>query len=657
MRRFFYAKMAVQNIRKNSQTYTPYLLTCICAVSMFYIVSTLANDPSAGSTTSTILKLGVWVIAIFSVLFLFYTNSFLMKRRKKEFGLMSVLGMEKRHIARIITLETLFVFCASILLGLGVGVLFSKLAHLVLLALLKVDYKFGFSLSFGSMRTSLLLFGGIFVLLLLSSLVQIGRAHPIELVHGGEVGEREPRARWLIALLGLIALGAGYYISVTTEEPIAVIMLFMVAVILVIIGTYLLFIAGSIALLKLLRRKKGYYYKLNHFISVSGMMYRMKQNAAGLATICILATMVLVMISSTAALYFGIEDSLDSRHLRELTFGSSQYSNEDVVAANKAAHTALDEMGLEAENLISYRVLSCWGFLVDDTLEFEGTHYNSDNDNSINLIVIHIDDYNKYAAAPVVLDDSSALLCTSQKEYGRDTLNIAGYRLDIREGHEAIEMFSTGLMSYSDSGQKYTLVVSDWSIIEGIKEENGSASISYQFGFDLDADDETQKEAAIAVGTALVHAGITSHYYTTRASNRTDFLETYGGLFFLGLFLTFVFLLATVLIIYYKQISEGYDDSRRYAIMQKVGLSRRESKRAINSQILMMFFLPLIMACIHMAFAFPALVRMLSAIDLNSTSLFALTTVISVAVFSVFYMLVYKLTAGVYYRLVESERR
>ncbi len=313
MGKLFFPKLALTNLKKNYRTTLPFIITCLLTVMMFYTISALANnttliDMGGGENMMEMLSVGTWVIGIFAVIFLFYTNSFLMKRRKREFGLFHILGLERKHIAILLTLETTFTFGLSLLLGLAIGLLFNKLLFLLLLKLIHYDLKLGFQVSWQSMGLTLAVFLGVFVLTLLYNLITIMRSKPIELLHSESMGEREPKTKILLTILGFITLGAGYAISLGVKRPLDALYLFLLAVILVIIGTYLLFTAGSIFILKRLRSNKGYYYKTNHFISVSGMMHRMKQNAAGLATICILSTMVLVVVSTTVSLYFGIDD-------------------------------------------------------------------------------------------------------------------------------------------------------------------------------------------------------------------------------------------------------------------------------------------------------------------------------------------------------------
>ena len=319
-----YARLARMNIQKNRKIYLPYILTCVGMVMMFYIVSFLATDKEVGSIAGggmlqTLLRFSMGVIAVFALVFLFYSNSFLMKRRRKELGLYNMLGMGKRHIAQVLLWESAMVAAVSLASGLAAGILLSKFSQLVMLRLVDKAASFDFSVSGFAVIVTLALFAGLFFLILLNSLRQVRFSSAMELLRGGSAGEREPRANYVLALLGAGLLGAGYWLALTVVNPVEALVWFFVAVILVILGTYLLFISGSVALLKLLRRNRRYYYQTNHFVSVSGMFYRMKRNGAGLASICILSTMVLVMISSTTCLYLGADDALRERFTRNIS--------------------------------------------------------------------------------------------------------------------------------------------------------------------------------------------------------------------------------------------------------------------------------------------------------------------------------------------------
>ena len=661
MRKRFYLRLALDNIRHNRQTYLPYLLTCIGTVAMFYILRALSVNEGVqamrgGYVLAGLLEMATWVVGFFAVLFLFYTNRFLIRRRKKEFGLYSVLGMEKRHLLRVVFWETGLVAAAGIVLGLAAGVILNKLAFMALLRIFAEEIPLGFEISFGSMGVTAALFAAIFLLLFFSSLFQVQKASPIELLRSAEVGEREPKTRWLLALLGVLTLGGGYYLAITTENPVAALSGFFIAVILVIIGTYCLFTAGSIAVLKLLRRSKRYYYKTRHFVPVSGLLYRMKQNAAGLANICILSTMVLVMISSTLSLYLGEQDILQQRYPRSITLSLRVYDEEAAEAMHTLVDDTLAQAGLTADNESELTYLSFGAlrrgdqFLVDTDM----ASFNTMND-VYNLVFIPLDEYNRSTGENRILGEGEALLYANRKPYEPDTLSVLGETFAIRE---KLSSFSGINEVSANIASTHYLIVKDMQTVERLEALQKEAYAEHAsfiervYGFDLPGDDE--QDTLLIYGNLLERAGDFGFNgrIECRQSEREDFLGTFGGLFFVGILLGILFLMATILIIYYKQVSEGYEDRSRYRVLQQVGMTRTEVRQSIRSQVLLVFFLPLITAGIHVAAAFPAISRMLALFNLTNTWLFFWCTAICFVIFAVFYAIVYLLTARTYYRLV-----
>lgn len=654
-----YARLARQNVLKNKQTYLPYLFTCICCVTMFYVICYLQENTS-GSTISMVLATGIFVMIIFSFLFLFYTNSFLMKRRKKEFGLYSVLGMEKRHIASVMLFETIYVYLCAILGGILFGILFSKLVHLILINLLRFPVNFEITLSVSAIQQCLVLFTLIFFVLLLYSLIQVVRSKPVELIREAQSGEREPKANWLSALCGILSLGAGYWISITTREPFRILSFFFIAVILVIVGTYLLFRAVSIVVLKLLRKNKRYYYQANHFISVSGLIYRMKQNANGLATVCILSTMVLVMISSTTALFFGMEDSIQGEYPQDITV---RYSFCDQVQADEAYQLTIDTVsahGVTPEEVYRAHLLSL-------TMLREGASFSLVQSNTLagiaEINVLSAEEYARFSGESVSLQADEALLFTGGIAYGEASLSLFEKTFSVTEYPQQIAQLP---YSGSEIYPVYYLVVSDLQTVYDLGMQTGRypelSDLYLYVGINANLDMQAESDLSADISYQLRNGDFGARYQRLTRSyhinsqqvQRSEFLDLYGGLFFLGLFLGFVFMLAMVLIIYYKQISEGYDDQRQYAIMRKVGLDRRETTRAIRSQLLTMFFLPLVTACLHMLAALPAISKILTVLRLNNTLLFLQTTLVSMGVFALFYIVVYSITARAYAKLVHN---
>jgi len=662
MNRLFFPKLAVTNIRKNGKFYFPYILTCIGTVAMFYIMCTITFDegikkmPGADSL-SFILKLGCIVIAVFSVIFLFYTNSFLIKRRKKELGLYNILGMEKRHIAKIMFFETLIVAMAGIIGGILSGVLLNKLVLLCLFKLINFSVPMGFYISGMGIIYSLALFCSIFLLALLFNLMQIKLSNPIELLRGGNVGEREPKTKWLLTLTGIGCLSAGYYIALTIESPLEAMLFFFIAVLLVIIGTYCLFTSGSIFVLKMLRKNKSYYYQARHFTSVSGMIYRMKQNAVGLANICILSTMVLVMVSTTVSLYAGVEDALSSRYPTDVLV-TAKYTSDSFDGAGMLAsiENTVKEQKRSMSGLKEYQYLTFTATRnVDEfLLGTNNSYYASSNI----FCFLTADEYSRLKGiGPVKLAENEVLIySTGAHIYSSLKLQDQEYKIKGQlDSFPALDDYSTYLMNIH-----YVVVGSDAAmkkIYEAQKKSYGklASSMSYDISFDMDGTKDEKIACATAIQNTIAY-GIKGNFESIRLDSKQlsagEIYTFYGGFLFLGIFLGLLFLMATVLIMYYKQISEGYDDKERFEIMQKVGMSRDEIKGTINSQILMVFFLPLITACIHIAFAFKIITKLLAVIYLTNVTLFACCSVGTVLIFAAIYGIVYALTAKVYYRIV-----
>lgn len=669
MRKLFYAKLAANNLRKNAKSYMPYLLTCIATVSMFYIMVALSMEQRlfnmpGGDTVQFCLYLGRYVIGIFAVIFLFYTHSFLLKSRKKEFGLLNILGMEKKHLAKMMLLETVYTAVISIVLGLLFGLLLYKLIHLGLLKLIGMSAVPDFYVSLPAMRITLLLFGAIFVLTLVHALWQVQLARPVELLKGGQTGEREPKTKALLAMLGVLCLGGGYWISVTTYDPLLAFIWFFVAVVLVILGTYCLFTAGSIALLKRLRKNKRYYYQTNHFISVSGMMYRMKQNAVGLANICVLSTMVLVMVSATTALYIGVDDALNTRYPHTISVAHTADTDEASRAEiDERVASALSSQGVTAKRFTQYAYVLVNAMREEDTFTTSIADFVA-SASIYNLCFLSAEDFGGMIGFNIALASNEVLIYGNRGSYGYDafTLNGIPYVVSTQAGDYPLLNMNGGYNA--DVIPTYYIVMENLDTFAercaqrtatfGGEEARAQYTTQYYVGIDMDAPDEQ----CIAVSAALTQALADQPRVSVeaRADKKQAFYSLYGGLFFLGLFLAILFILATVLILYYKQITEGHEDKERFIIMKNIGLSRRQIKRTVHSQMLILFFLPLATAFVHIAFAFPMITRMLAMLNLTNVSLFALCTIGAAAVFAAFYAFVYGLTTKVYDRIVGDAR-
>ncbi|CDD49592.1 predicted permease [Firmicutes bacterium CAG:308] len=663
MSKTFYFRLAFDNLKKNAKMYIPFVFSCILTIMMYYMVSSLSMNPNmmnmiGGDVMQQILSLGIYVITVFAVIFLFYTNSFLIKRRKREFGLFNILGMEKKHLSIVIALESMIVFLVSMVLGIGIGILLDKAFYLLIAKMLNASIALGFYISYQSIVNSIILFLIIFVLMYLFSLIQINLSNPIELLHGDQHGEKEPKTKWLLALIGLICLGTGYYMSVSIQDPVTAFAFFMVAVILVVIGTYMLFTAGSIVILKLLRKNKRYYYKTNHFISVSNMIYRMKQNAVGLGNICILSTMVLVMLSTTISLWVGMNDIIETRFPRDITVSINSVDSNQALYTIDDMNYAIEQAGIQTEDELVYRTLSVSAFNQGNTYTFGNENMSlQDISNVVVLYFITLDDYNRTEGTNVSLAPDEVLVFPSGKQFDHKTIDIASNTFKVKGILDSIKADS----NYSANLQNSMFVVVDSMdtlfMIDDLQKQAYGDNASYihtSYDFNLSKlEGMSVKEATDAL-IANYPGDTTYMMVDTQEGNYEDLLSLYASFLFIGIFLSFLFIMATVLIMYYKQITEGYEDKKRFEIMQKVGLDKREVKKTINSQVLTVFFLPLVVAAIHIVFAFPMIEKMLRLLYLDNTNLYIMTTVICFGVFALVYVLIYFLTSKVYYGIVRN---
>ena len=646
MNKLFYFRLAAQNLRKNGKFYIPYLLAGIGNVMMFYIMVYLRTNPAMENHESLgiVLGLGTVVIAIFSSVFIFYTNSFLMKRRKKEIGLFNILGMEKKHIACVLSAETLYTALISIGGGIGLGILFSKLFLLLMTKIMGYGVEFGFSVSAIGVASTAAVFCAIFFLTLLYNLGRIHLSKPVELLSSSSVGEKEPRVKWPIAFFGVVTLAAGYILALKIETPTTAFLMFFAAVILVIIGTYCLFCACSIAVLKMLRKNKGFYYKLKNFTTVSGMMYRMKQNAAGLAAICILSTMVLVTISTTVSLYMGRNDMVTSMYPREICSNSTAAENAPAVQDAFAQSTRA--LGLEIKNPIAGRSRSLNVISVDGSYEDAPASVSSGEVVAVSLVPLS--DYNSTFGTNFQLASGEALAYPTGNFVLSDTVTLGGQAVHIAQRLDESPYIGSGNYTAITG---LILVVPDEEATSLYRAMGGTQEqFAYSAAFDVDATPEQIAALQEDLWTRL--NGICGIY--ARSELYTEWNAMYGSFLFLGIFLGCLFLMATVLIIYYKQISEGYEDHDRFRIMQQVGMSRREVRQTINSQVRMVFFLPLAVAALHILMAFSMIRKLLLLFSLTDVKLFALCTVGTLLIFSAIYALVYSFTAKTYYKIVRS---
>lgn len=670
MRKGIFSKLAIQNIRNNKSTYIPYMITCIFCIAMIYMMEFLRDCPTLdqavrhAAEVRMILSTGEIIVIIFCVIFLIYSNSFLMKRRQKEIGLYNVLGLEKAHIGIVMLLETII----TTVISLTAGILGSKLALLLLLRLLHIPAVLGFYTSLKGIVICMVMFGGIFLLILFLNLAKIRLNRPVELLHGNNTGEKEPKAKWLMALIGFVCLGIGYYLAITTESPISAISIFLLAVILVMAGTYLLFTAGSIVILKFLRRRKKFYYKTGNFISISGMLYRMKQNAVGLASICILSTGVLLMISMTVSIYFGMNDIMVNRYPYDTDLSITSVSEEECQTAIDAFEKAISDNAVPVDKKAEEIYLTIISHFDNGQIQIAEPNTLRDSASVLTLSLVRQSEYEKLTGTDPALQDGKILAWASNIFEKSDSLTVNDSVFSVKKWLADSPLTCGRDIVYGNA--VFVVTDSDFEKFDKMRTEmykDASSSpagqdLTVHLGLDITGSDSTK----IAYGTPVLDAikalkdngQLSDNSWITsgiRAQEYDSYYADNGSLLFIGIFLGSLFLMGTAMIIYYKQISEGYEDQNRFEIMQKVGLSHREVRSSIRRQILMVFFLPLLMAMLHISMAFPLIRRMLLLFGMTNTKLFIGCTAGTVLIFALVYGLIYIMTAKSYYHIVERK--
>ena len=661
-----YFKLAKTNLSNNKPFYIPYIISSIITVAMLYMMSFLSDNKGLNKIMGAD-RLGVGIIVIFSYIFLFYTNSFIIKRRKKEIGVYNILGMEKRHLSKVLFVETIYSAIISLVCGIIVGIAFSKFILMVLYGIIGIHKTVEFFVNIHGIILCVVSFGILFLLTFLYNFMQIKLANPIELLRGTSVGEREPKTKILMTIIGVVCLAIAYYIAITTENPLNVLTLFFVAVLLVIIGTFALFTAGSIALLKLLRNNKKFYYNKRHFMAVSGMLYRMKQNAAGLASICILSTMVLVVISTTVSMYVGIQDELMARYPNDVCV-TVDY-NSVIDKSSEIEKAIFDEIdSAEVKNKKAFSYLSVFVGQKGDNFTTDKEHLSFQN--SYLFYILSKDDFikrdNSFKDKIGNISKGEAVVVLNKK-YDKKDIKIFGKNYKVNKSFEHMEDNDLYMIS-TLNGLGYIILDNDESVQElyDMQEKmlgKGANYYTNKIRFDFKSGNKKQKAAAYKKIDNAVKKyfkenkndkkEISSYWVESRQENEQNFYLLYGGLFFLGIFLGTMFLMVTVMIIFYKQITEGYDDRERYQILEKVGMSSREVKDTIKSQIRIVFVLPIFAAAVHVTAAFPMVNRILKMLNLNNEKLFAGCLAATIIVFAVIYYLVFKVTSRTYYKIVK----
>lgn len=658
----FYSKFALNNLVKNKRFILPYIFSAIFTIASFYILTSLSLGknldklPQGISATKQVLSLGVIVIAIFSAIFLFYTYSFLIKRRVREFGLYSVLGMTKKQIARILILETIFIAVITLVFGLAFGLLFDKLMLLVLLKLFTAGVSFGFVITPIAVFLTILLFGGIFFLLLIYTVIKISRLKIVALLKEENNGEREPKARFILAILGLGLTGYGYYLAQTIQNPIKAITMFFIAVLAVIFGTYLIFMAVSITVLKLMKNNKTFYYKPKNFISVSGLLYRMKRNAIGLANICILSTMVLVTMGTTSALYAGSEEAYNTRFPRDIIVNGYRSTEGKLTEIEKNVKKATQDAGVEAKDLVSYNMLNVVGRLNGTEISYEAGNVGS-LDKLRTVVVIELKDYNKVSKEQKTLNTGETLLFIDKKgKYEANEITVQGVNLKIKE---KLTDFPGALgTAAANAFDTYYVVVKDNTDVKKIESalkkklnmSDEEGEVYNYVGFNIS--DKTKEAKVIENFKQLEKEGNIN--IEGKAENETNFKGFYASFLFIGVFISMIFVVSQVVIMYYKQISEGYEDKDKFGIMRKVGLTDRQIKQSIRSQVLMIFFAPLAIATLHTVVAYPFIEKILKLFLATDNNVFLIALAVTIAVFAVFYLIVYLITSRIYYRIIKE---
>ena len=651
MKRGLYFRLAATGMSKNKKFYFPYIFTCFCMVMMYF------------------LEMGTPVIAVFSWILLYYTNSFLIRRRQKEFGLYHILGMGKRELVKILIWENLMTAVISIAGGLLGGILFSKLAELAAVRIVGNHLGYKMTIEPKAIYYTVSLFLAIFAVILLRMLIFIFRTKPVDMLKSETAGEKPPKANWILAIVGLIILAGAYWIAVSIEEPMEAMLWFMVAVLMVIVATYLLFIAGSVAFCRLMQKKKNYYYKTRHFVSISSMVYRMKRNGAGLASICILSTMVLVMVSSTVCLYASIEGNLAKGYPQqfsvEMASGSSLEDKDREEKLKETVGQTINENKIKLKETKEYHILSTACVKTDEGIKFE--HENIKSLDSLKMLyILTVADYNRLTGENLSLEKNELYVYLPDEAYEKDTFQVEGCGNWKNKGTPDNQFICGDDVETLNSG--VYLIVPDEAVMDqfeaaqrAVYGENASSE-KLCYAFDTDLSEEGQVSLVSELQNNISTLQLQDEQFpmvnvNARAVSKSDYYALYGGLFFLGILLGSVFIFGMILIIYYKQITEGYEDQGRFSILMKVGMTRKEVRQSINSQVMTVFFLPLAMAGMHTAFSFPIIRKILKMFAMNDEKLLILVMICCYLAFAVFYAAVYLLTSREYYKIVSRDEK
>ena len=660
MKTGFYSRLAADGIRKNKRIYFPYILMCVVLIAMYYIVSFLQytdtiSDIVGVKTIRFTLNLGGWVLAVFSCVFLFYANAFLMRNRKKEFGLYNIFGMDKGNIGKVIERETAIVAVISICTGLVLGIACSKFAELGLVKIIGAESSYKLTVQPKAVCMTVAIYTVVFILQLLKSQRQINASTAISLLRSENAGERPPKANATLGLCGVTLLTLGYFISVTANfsSSRTLLAVAFIAVLLVIMGTYITMVAGSVLLCRILQKNKTYYYRPAHFVPVSSMAFRMKRNGAGLASICILITMVLVMISSTACLLYGTKFDFYVDNPREFTLDfvapDPDTLNSSALSDLKAELlTVLEEKNVSPKNSYGYRLVN---------VGVPGWERD--------LYFIPLEDYNNVMGTDFTLGPGQAFIFTFGNDYDDDNISMKGMEWEIKKNLE--EFMYAGSRAMVVDKSTIAVIIPDFDemtrTLVSLPEFNESvfASFDWVYNFDTSLKPEKQldlyNDIRITLDDLCQEYGFVGLNSSSRENAGGGEFAMYGGIFFLGVVLSIVFVAAAVLIIYYKQLTEGFEDQPRFETMQKIGMTKNEIRKSINSQMLTVFFFPLLLAMVHLVFAFPLIQRLLLDFKLSNEPLFLRVTVVAGVIVAVLYVIVYRTTSNTYYKLVSGIKK
>lgn len=661
-------RLTLTGMKNNRKRLIPFLMAATFTIMIFYILTSLAYTPyiiSNGEeafygarTIAIMLKIGSRIVAFVSAIFIIYANQFVMKSRKKEMALYGVLGMSKRNITFIMILETVINIVITVGIGILAGTFLNKISLLILYKIIKQTPVNGILFETKALINTVVLFGIIFLICLIINVASIRVGNPITMLKSDKTGEKEPKVKVFTFIIGIITLGAGYYIALTTHSTFAAAQTLIISILLVIIGTYCLFIAGSIFILKMLKKNERFYYKTRNFISVSNLIYRMKHNAAGLASICILSTAVILLLTCGSSLMLLGENNINNMYPTDVRVEFEDDEKKPEEYYTNIINNAIKKSDVNNAELICRQYESIM-------LTKEGDSYIyisvfGDIDNNKDVYMVALDDYNRYIGKDIKLADDEILVYTTDEEYkenNQNIMNICDHQYNVvgEADYKALRYILDPTMTLFE---RYIIVFKNEEDIDSIISGNtltmNNSEKQTYIGYDIKG---TLDKNSMNIFKETVNSIDGNATVSFKEEERTFFYNIYGGAFFVGIFMAILFLIATVMIIYYKQMSEGYEDQKRFEILGKVGLTEREAKKTIKRQVMILFFMPVIAAIIHSVVATGIIRLFLRMILVVDSTVFAAAIGIVCIIFFVIYAIVYKITSGQYYRIVYANVR